>query len=186
MECRSCDACNEAKTEFVTDDVPESVKGGGVLGECTNPIGDDAHREYTTCRSEVPDVCAEIDGDTGDAEVIVGFDVEWVQDRRNPLRNRVLAYGLSVSHGDNSHEMVVLPSGHARSNRKSLGDLLGRAIPAAIEAGVIDGWPERLTVAVFFGRGDIAGLRDFQKLRPGLDVLRGGFVSRRGGSEVHV
>jgi hypothetical protein len=141
---------------------------------------------YTTCRGDDVNDCVEDDGDALDAEVIVGFDVEWVQDPRNHLRNRVLAYGLSVACGDKSHEMVVLANGPARNNRKSLGDLLGRAIPAAIEAGVIDGWPERLTLAVFFGRGDIAGLRDFKALTPGLDVLRGGFVSRRGGSEVHV
>jgi len=76
--------------------------------------------------------------------------------------------------------------GKRQNNRKSLGELLGRALSDAIEKGVIDGWPEHVTLAVFFGRGDIAGLRDFKLLRSGLEVLRGGFVSRRGGTKIEV
>ncbi len=121
-------------------------------------------------------------GDTGmaaeSAPVFAGLDTEWCDHpQRKKKQNIVLAYGLSVVSGEKSYSVVVTPNGPERQHRLSLGRLLGRALQGAIVKGVLPAMPERVVLAVHFGRGDLAACRDFKKLKPQLEAVKGTLAS---------
>lgn len=115
----------------------------------------------------------------GGPEIVIGFDTEWMSDPKRKLRNIVLAYGLYVLCGRTGTGvgMVVEPRGPERVHRLSMKRLLGLAIQRAIEVGILECWPEVVTVAVHFGRGDLAACSDFKLLRAKLDAVKGVFAT---------
>ncbi len=138
-------------------------------------------------KNEDKEKCQIVDGamgnpnDTGmvpeSAPVFIGLDTEWCQHPRRKFENVVLAYGLAVVCGDKSHTVVIQPKGPKRQHRLSLGHLIGHALQGAIAKGVLSATPERVVVAVHFGRGDLAACRDFKLLKPQLAAVKGTLAS---------
>ena len=158
---------DDSKVSVVSKNPSKPMKRKGDLGQCTSALGDKNHNNNTG---------AEDDSD----KPLYVMDAEWQHDGRSPLRNRVLGYAMSVRQRERSVEMFFRTNPESRRHRMSLGQLLGRATPRAIEAGILDGWPRHATFATFFGRGDYAALRDgWDPGRIGR-LLRGTFLGADG------
>jgi len=99
----------DSKENFVSSGTPRTVADGRLSGACTRRMWEGTGVGYTAKRRARGRAALQCDG--FDDGIIVGLDLEWEQDPRSPLRNRVIAYGLSVLRGDKSSETVVLTNG---------------------------------------------------------------------------
>lgn len=112
-------------------------------------------------------------------------DVEWDRHPTRPGENAVVALGLRFDGNGQSVSRVILASGPDRRNRITLGTALGKIISAALP--LIDGdVPGTITVAMHFGRGDLAAFRDFADTKRKVDSVRNSFVTTGKPAELDV
>jgi hypothetical protein len=113
------------------------------------------------------------------AEVVVGFDGEWVdashEDHSIPpnTTNRILSWQLYLlSPSGASCSLLVEAKGGAKPSRRELRTLLGMVVRKAIREGVIPSPPDIIHLAAHFSRADLSTLRDFPQLKRRFSAVR--------------
>ena len=73
--------------------------------------------------------------------LVIGFDAEWVY-LPNENTNHILSYQFCVKSEVGTRSDIIFTKSPQRKHRLALKDLIGRAIEAGKDAGVVDrGWP---------------------------------------------
>ena len=134
---------------------PKTPAPPAFSGGCTSSIGGNKKKDDTK------------------TPVFIGFDVEWTAHPKRKRENRVLAYGVTLLHGERMVRLMLKPKGDDRRHRLESTTIIGKVIQKALAQEVLTEWPETVILAVHFGRGDLAACRDFKAILPELSAVKG-------------
>ncbi|MGF7174354.1 DNA polymerase [Azospirillum doebereinerae] len=155
---------NGQDAPFVPLSSAETQSAHGFNGPCNSAAGVISDPNYTTLPSPAED---------WKEPVIIGFDTEWAPHPKGGPQNIVLIYAFHIRCGNRSAAGLIDIMGGEAKHRITLGRLIGKAVIRGIKDGVIPGWPDAVTLAVHYGRGDLAALRDFAIVKRKLDAVKG-------------
>jgi hypothetical protein len=126
---------------------------------------------HRNCRTPSEDQSAK-------ADVVVGFDSEWVDAShaddgiRPNASNRILSWQLYLVSSSGACALLVEAKGGDKSSRRGLKPLLGMVVRKAIREGIIPSPPDVIHLAAHFSRADLSTLRDFAKLKRRFSAVR--------------
>lgn len=155
---------NGQDASFVPLSSAETQSAHGLNGPCNSAAGVMSDPNYTTLPPPTED---------WKEPVIIGFDTEWAPHPKGGPQNIVLIYAFHIRCGNRSAAGLIDIMGGEAKHRITLGRLIGKAVMRGIKDGVIPGWPDAVTLAVHYGRGDLAALRDFAVVKRKLDAVKG-------------
>ena len=109
--------------------------------------------------------------------LVIGFDSEWVY-RPDQNSNHILSYQFAGNTDAGNWSGIIYTEGPERRHRLTLRNLIGRAIEAGRDAGVLSHiWPEEVYATAHFTRADMAGFRDYSDLKLQFDNVRGSYTT---------
>ena len=109
--------------------------------------------------------------------LVIGFDSEWVY-RPDQNTNHILSYQFAGNTGDDNWSGIIYTEGPEHKHRLTLRGLIGRAIEAGRDAGVLGRiWPLEVYATAHFTRADMAGFRDYPELKLQFDNVRGSYTT---------
>ena len=120
---------------------------------------------------------------SAEAEVVVGFDSEWVDASHEEegippnASNRILSWQLYLLSSSGACALLVEAKGGEKSSRRRLDTLLGMIVRKAIYEGIIPSPPAVIHLAAHFSRADLSTLRDFAKLKRKFSAVRRTYVT---------
>ena len=106
------------------------------------------------------------------------FDSEWVY-QPDTNTNHILSYQYFGKTSKGSWSGIIYTRGPDRKrHRLKLGDVIGKAIEKGREEGVLGRqWPQKVFAAAHFTRADLAGFKDYSKLKVQFDAVRGTYTT---------
>jgi hypothetical protein len=117
-------------------------------------------------------------------DIVASLDAEWVNARNADVSmpatdNRLLSYQLTIMNRitGKTWSVIIEPKDGSKRGRLGLGNLLGRALRRALQAGVIAEYPDKITLVAHFARADLTHLRDWKVIGCCVDAVRRTFTS---------
>ncbi len=112
---------------------------------------------------------------TPDDLLIIGFDSEYVPQADG---NHVLSYQYAGKTNNGTWSGIVYTEGAERKHRLRLKAMIGQAIEAGRDAGVLSTqWPNIVYATAHFSRADLSSFRDYSHLKVRFDSIRGTYVT---------